>query len=136
VTPHKDLVEHPNVGSYWRMIEAFNVGDLSTASQFLDPGIIYTMPGRSPLAGRTEGVAAHLQMLGRARELSEGTLRLVPCAVAASGEHVLVYGRIRAARAGKSLDCDHCVVFRYKSGRIVEGRTVPVDLYSFDEFWL
>jgi uncharacterized protein len=127
--------QHPNIARYWRLIDAFNRNDLEAVSALLDPDIVYTVPGRSPLSGQTRGVAAHLQMLRLARERSGGTLRLQPRAVAADNEHLFVYGRISATRLGKELDGDHCVVFRFSNGRIVEGRTVPLDLYAFDEFW-
>jgi ketosteroid isomerase-like protein len=124
-----------NVTIYWRLIAAFNANDLETVSALLDPNLIYTLPGRSPVAAHTQGVAAHLDMLRRARELSGGTLKLEPHVVAAEADYVFVYGRVTAERDGKCLDCEHCVVFRFSNGRIVEGRTLPVDLYAFDEFW-
>ena len=55
--------------------------------------------------------------------------------VLADERYLFVYGRVHAERAGKTLDSDHCVVFRFSEGKIVEGRTVPVDLYEFDDFW-
>ena len=78
---------------------------------------------------------AHLSILKQARELSGGTLRLEPCAVAADGDYLVVWGRITAERLGRRLDSEHCVMYRFVNGKIVEGRTVPVDLYAFDEFW-
>ena len=74
-------------------------------------------------------------MLKQARELSFGSLRLEPRAVAADGNYLVVWGRITAEREGRRLDSDHCVMYRFEDGRIVEGRTVPADLYAFDEFW-
>ncbi len=39
-------------------------------------------------------------------------------------------------REGKTLDIDHAYYYRCdKNGKMVEGRTIPVDLYAFDEFW-
>lgn len=127
--------EHPNVSAYKRMIAAFNANDLSVVEALIHPDLEYTIPGNSPIACHTLGVAAHLSALRRARELSGGTLRLEPQAVAAEGDFLFVWGRISAQRPGKSLDCDHCVMYRFRDGKVVEGRTIPVDLYRFDEFW-
>ncbi len=127
--------EHPNVAAYRRMIEGFNANDLGAVASLLDEGIVYTIPGRSPIACETKGLAAHLSALKRARELSGGTLKLEPRAVAADGDYLVVWGRITAQREERTLDCDHCVMYRFQSGKIVEGRTVPVDLYAFDAFW-
>jgi ketosteroid isomerase-like protein len=127
--------EHPNVERYRRMMAAFNANDLSTVAELVDPAVDYVVPGRSPIAGRTRDIAGLLGMLRRSKELSGGTLRLEPRTVVADAEYLFVYGRISAQRKGKTLDSDHCVVFRFGGGKIVEGRTIPVDLYEFDEFW-
>jgi ketosteroid isomerase-like protein len=126
---------HPNVLSYKRMIAAFNANDLSAVQMLVGQELAYTIPGKSLLACQTLGIAPHLEMLKRARDLSGGTLRLEPRAVACDGEYLMIFGRITAQRAGKTFDSDHVVTYRFSSGKIVEGRTVPVDLYAFDEFW-
>jgi ketosteroid isomerase-like protein len=127
--------DHPNVVAYKRMIAAFNANDLGAVEALVAPDLVYTIPGSSPIACHTRGVVAHLSMLKQARERSGGTLRLEPRAVAADGDYLVVWGRITAERAGRRLDSDHCVMYRFADGKIVEGRTVPVDLYAFDEFW-
>jgi ketosteroid isomerase-like protein len=128
-------VEHPHVASYRRMMGAFNANDLSTVNELVAADVEYVVPGRSPLAGRTHDIAGLLGMLRRSKELSGGTLTLDPHAVVADSEFLFVYGRIHAERNGKTLDSEHCVVFRFLGGKIVSGRTVPVDLYEFDAFW-
>jgi ketosteroid isomerase-like protein len=126
---------HPNIARYRRMIEAFNANDLSVVRELLAPEFVYTMPGRSPLAGRSVGVAPHLEMLRRARENSAGTLRFEPQKLLADDETLMVWGRICAERGGRRLDSEHCVLFRFRGGLMTEGRTLPVDLYEFDAFW-
>ena len=128
-------LEHPNVLRYRRMIAAFNANDLSGVRELLSPDFVYTMPGISPLAGRTEGIRAHLAVLRLARETSGGTLHFEPRTLLADDECLFVLGRIRAERGERKLDSDHCVVFRFHEGKMIEGRTVPVDLYEFDAFW-
>jgi ketosteroid isomerase-like protein len=126
---------HLLVATYRRMIAAFNANDLGTVREILADDVAYTMPGRSELAGTTRGVAAHLAMLRRARELSAGTLSLEPEALAVDGQLLFVWGTIRATRGARRLEAKHCVVFRFSQGKIVEGHTVPTDLYAFDDFW-
>jgi uncharacterized protein len=127
--------EHPNVTRYRRMMAAFNANDLSTVGELVAADVDYVVPGRSAIAGRTHDIAGLLDMLRRTKELSHGTLRLELRSVVADEQYLFAYGRITAQRDGKALDSDHCVVFRFAAGKIVEGRTVPVDLYEFDEFW-
>lgn len=127
--------ENPLVVAYFRMIRAFNENDLGAVQALLHEDVVYTIPGHSPIAGTARGVPQHLAQLQKARALSNNTLRLEPTDVVASAERLFVYGRITAQRGDRRLDSEHLVVFRFVSGRIVEGRTVPVDLYEFDAFW-
>jgi uncharacterized protein len=127
--------EHPNVARYRRMMAAFNANDLSTIAELVAPDVEYVVPGRSILAGHTHDIGGLLEMLRRGKQFSEGTLQLELRSVVADSQYLFVYGRVRAQRGDKSLDTDHCVVFRFDGGKIVEGRTVPVDLYEFDAFW-
>jgi ketosteroid isomerase-like protein len=131
----EDDAMHPNVATYWRLIEAFNRNDLETVAALLHPDLVYTIPGRSPVAAHTSGVSAHLEALRRVRERSENTLKLEPAIVTAGGDRLFVFGRISATRNGTRFESDHYVVFRFVEGRIVEGITLPVDLYAFDRFW-
>jgi ketosteroid isomerase-like protein len=127
--------ENPLVIAYFRMIRAFNENDLEAVRALIHEDVIYTIPGRSPIGGTARGISQHLAQLQSARALSNNTLRLEPTDVVASEERLFVYGRITAQRGDKRLDSEHLVVFRFEGGRIVEGRTVPVDLYEFDAFW-
>ncbi len=127
--------ENPLVMAYFRMIRAFNENDLEAVRALIHEDVVYTIPGRSPIAGTARGISQHLAQLQSARALSNNTLRLEPTDVVASAERLFVYGRITAQRGDKRLDSEHLVVFRFEGGRIVEGRTVPVDLYEFDAFW-
>ncbi len=126
---------HPNVAAYFRLIDAFNRNDLETVAAVLDPDIVYTIPGRSPVAAHTRGIPAHLEALRRTRERSGNTLRLEPRTVVAKDDRVFVFGRISATRNGVQFESEHYVVFRFANGRIVEGITLPVDQYAFDAFW-
>jgi len=127
--------EHPNVARYKRMMAAFNANDLSVIHEVVAEHVDYIVPGRSPIAGHTHDIAGLIGMLRRGKELSGGSLQLNLRSVVADDQYLFVYGRIHAERAGRVLDSDHCVVFRFLDGKIVEGRTVPVDQYEFDAFW-
>lgn len=121
--------------AYRHMIEAFNANDLGLVAELVRPDLIYTIPGKSFLAGTTVGVEPHLAVLGLARRASGGTLRLSPLATAVDGDFLLIWGTISAERSGRRLEGPHSVMYRFEGERIAEGRTVPVDLYAFDAFW-
>ena len=128
-------IEHANITRYRTMIHAFNASDLATALQLTDTSVRYHVPGRSPLAGEFRGIEAFQRMLRHARDLSRGTLEFHPSAVLADDQFLTAFGRIYAERQGRRLDNDQCVIFRFGNDKVVEGWTIPADLYAFDAFW-
>jgi len=128
--------QHPNFLRYMYTIRAFNENDLDKADRYCDENIVYRIAGRSPIAGEYRGIEQFDKALKLVKELSGGTIKFEPQVVLADDQAVMVYGHATAQRNGKTLDIDHAYLYRFnKEGRIFEGRTIPVDLYAFDEFW-
>ena len=99
--PEPSENESPLVIAYFRMIRAFNESDLDAVRALLHDDVVYTIPGRSPIAGTARGITEHLAQLQRARASSNNTLRLDPTDVVASAERLFVYGRITAQRGDR-----------------------------------
>jgi len=128
--------QHPNVIRYMRGIQAFNENDLDTVKEIFSEDIVYRIAGRSPIAGEYRGLDEFGEALRRVKELSGGTIAFEPEVVLADDKSLVVYGRATAEREGKRLDIDHAYLYRFGDhGKVIEGRTIPVDLYAFDEFW-
>jgi ketosteroid isomerase-like protein len=128
--------QHSNVLHYIRAIQAFNENDLNTVKETTSENVAYRIAGRSPLAGEYRGIEQFGKVLQLAKELSGGTIAFEPKVILADDEYVMVYGRAKAKRGEKTLDIDHAYLYRFDDdGKFVEGRTIPVDLYAFDEFW-
>jgi ketosteroid isomerase-like protein len=128
--------EHPNLLRYMYTIRAFNDNDLDKAGKYCSEDIVYKIAGRSPIAGEYRGIEQFDKALKLVKELSGGTIRFEPQVVLADDRSVMVYGHATAQREGKKLDIDHAYLYRFdEEGKIIEGRTIPVDLYAFDEFW-
>jgi len=75
------------------------------------------------------------ESIEKAKELSGATITVKPIVTLADDEYVFVLGRATGRRGEKVLDIEHCYLYRFSNGKLVEGRTMPVDLYEFDEFW-
>jgi ketosteroid isomerase-like protein len=128
--------QHPNVLRYVRGIRAFNENDVATAMEVFSENIIYRIAGRSPLAGEYRSFDEFARALRRFRKLSGNTLAVEPKVVLADDRALMVYAHVTAEREGKRLDIDHAYLYLFDDeGKVVEGRTIPVDLYAFDEFW-
>ena len=128
--------EHPNLLRFKRSLEAFNRGDLEGAKEVYSEKLIYYLAGRSPLAGEYRGIDQFYALLQRVKALSGGTLTLTPQVVLGDDKAIMVYVHATAKREGKTLDIDQAYYYRFgEDNKIIEARTIPVDLYAFDAFW-
>ncbi|KON30647.1 hypothetical protein AC482_03370 [miscellaneous Crenarchaeota group-15 archaeon DG-45] len=128
--------QNPNVERLMRIWKAFNENDLEAIAQMVDGEIVYRVSGRGPISGTYNGRHEFIAALERVKELSGGTMTVQPMVTLADDEFVFALARARGQRGEKKLDIEHCYLYRFRDGRLVEGRTMPVDLYAFDEFWL
>ena len=130
--------QHPNIRRYLRGIREFNENELDNGVDTLNfsENIRYTIAGKGPLAGEYHGIEQFTRALQRAKELSGGTIAFKPQVVLADDKTVMAYGRATARREGKVLDLEHVYLYQLdEEGNIIEGKTIPIDLYAFDEFW-
>jgi ketosteroid isomerase-like protein len=128
--------EHPNLKRYMYTIRAFNENDIEAAGRYCSKDIVYRIAGKSRIAGEYRGIEQFDKALKLVKALSGGTITFEPQVVLSDDRAVMVYGHASARREGKTLDLDHAYLYRFnEEGKIIEGRTIPVDLYAFDEFW-
>lgn len=128
--------QHPNVLRYIGVIRAFNENNLDAVEEICSEHVVYRIAGRSLIAGEYRGIEQFDRALQLVKELSGGTIKFEPQVILADDQAVMVYGHATAQREGKTLDIDHAYLYRFDNeGKIIEGRTIPVDLYAFDEFW-
>lgn len=124
-----------NVTLLMQAWEAFNKNDLETANKIVSEDIIYKVSGRGPVSRIYEGRLMFRKLIEKVKELSGGTVTIKPLVTLADDEYVFVLARVTGRRGEKVLDIEHCYLYRFSNGQLVEGRTMPVDLYEFDEFW-
>ena len=130
--------QHPNILRYMRGIQEFNENELDDSVQTLNfsEHIVYRIAGKSCIAGEYHGIEQFTKVLRLVKKLTSGTIAFRPQIVLADDRTVMAYGRATAKRRGKVLDIDHAYLYKLdEEGNIIEGMTIPVDLYAFDEFW-
>jgi ketosteroid isomerase-like protein len=128
--------QHPNILLYKQALQAFNDNDLDNGKKFFSKDMVYQFPGRSTIAGEYRGIEEFFKVLHLMKDMTSGTLTIKPQIVMANDEAVMVYAGVTAQREGRTLDIDQVNLYRFnKDGIIFEGRVIPVDLYTFDEFW-
>ena len=128
--------EHPNLLRLRRSLHAFNKGDLEAAKEVFSETLVYYVAGKSLIAGEYYGIDQFFALLQRVKALSGGTLTLTPQIMLGDDKAIMMYVHATARREGKMLDIEQAYYYRFgENNKIVEGRTIPVDLYAFDEFW-
>ena len=128
--------QHSNIRRYIHTIRAFNDNDFEAAGKYCSENIIYRIASKSRIAGEYRGIEQFDKALKLVKELSRGTIIFEPQVILADEKAVMVYGHATAQRDGETLDIDHAYLYRFsEEGKIIEGRTIPVDLYAFDDFW-
>jgi uncharacterized protein len=126
---------HPNEVLAREANAAFSRGDMDALSQYWAEDIRWHQPGRSLLAGDSDGAAQILGLFGRVFELSGGTLSAELRDVLASDEHAVMLITLRAERAGKHFEDNTVQVIRIRGGKATEIWNYPADQYGWDEFW-
>jgi ketosteroid isomerase-like protein len=117
------------------MAAAVMRGEMDKAGMFVTEDFEWEVMGRFPYAGRYRGVDGLHTLLTGVREASGGTFHMTPELSLGDGEAAVVIGHVTAARPGKSLDARNVFIVQCEEGKIARGWTVPMDQYTYDEFW-
>jgi ketosteroid isomerase-like protein len=130
------MAEHPNVELIRHGYAAFAAGDMAALDALFSDDVVWTVAGRSPLAGAYTGKADFFgAFVAGLAERSGGTLSIEIDTVVAADEHVVVLSHHTASHAGRSLDARSVEVYRVRDGRVVEARTTSFDPYEVDAFY-
>lgn len=122
-------LDHPLVRKVMDYQLAMARGDVASARTVFQPDVVYTVPGRSVLAGEYRGPDAVMGYLGRLMELTQGSYSISKMRWYASGNEVALATRNHASRAGRSLDWDEVILFTFE-----DGLKKRIDLLSGDQY--
>ena len=126
---------HPNVDLLNKGYDAFEKGDLETIRGLLADGVVFHIPGRSPLAGDYRGIDEVFGFFGKIVELTGGTFKLERHAILADDEHGVVMLTATAERNGKTLSAKAIDIHHISNDKTTEYWTFPDDMYAEDEFF-
>jgi ketosteroid isomerase-like protein len=103
----------------------------------LHPDITYIIRGRATVSGVYEGREAVATALSRIKELTSGTLIGEPEVIMAQGDEIMMYMLVSGTRPdGRTYENYQAYLYRYKDGKMIEGQTIPVDQYAFEQFFI
>src|SRR3954464_9027819 len=104
---------------------AVSARDRGAMESRLADGVVWHTPGHSQLAGEVSGPEGVIGYLGRATELSGGTLIIDVLDVMGSDQHAAVYYRTTAQRDGHSLDLQAVAVVEIVDNQVTRVDTAP-----------
>ena len=115
---------------------AFGAGDFDRLSQILADDLVWEATGVHPLAGVYKGREDVFGFLGRAVELTEGTLAPQPIDIAGTDGRVLVRARTSGRRPdGRSVDVEEFLVIELENGHVRQVRSLVPDAGTWNAFW-
>jgi ketosteroid isomerase-like protein len=119
-----------------RFYDAVARRDLEGALACFSEDAVWTLPGRSPIAGEHYGREAIGQnVLSQVGPRSGETFRADLLDVAVGDNYVVAVQHASAERNGKRLDITACQLLTIRDGQIVEVRGHYSDQYALDDFW-
>jgi len=125
----------PLVGRLFELLAAFNADDLATVERLVDDRVVYSIPGRAAVSGEFRGPEQTVGAFRRLRALSGGTIVAEPLTVLADDDQVMFTARVTADHDGRRLDVTNAYRYRFRSGKLVEGRLFPGDLPAIEAFF-
>ena len=129
------MAEHPNAALLRRGHRAFSAGDQATLAEVIAKNVLWHTAGKAPISGDYQGRQAVFGFFAKLAELSNGTLTIEDQDFLASEDRAVALFKIKATRAGKTLDADYCEVVRVHNDQAVEEWNFAYDQYTFDDFW-
>jgi ketosteroid isomerase-like protein len=127
--------EAQNIAVIRRGYEAFAKGDIETLKTLFSTNANWNVPETGVLRGHYRGAPAILEFFGQLAHETQGSLRVEPVTMAASGDQVFVLERSTGKRNGKTLDAKEVLVFTLDKGVVTEVTDFQFDHAGDAQFW-
>lgn len=110
-------------------------GPVDPVAEMLAEGVVWHVPGKSPIAGEHRGKEAVLEYFSTRRRLVDNSMRLHPGELLVSENLVVQLVDGSAEIAGEPVAWSTVGVYRFEDGRVAEAWLVPSDLAKFERIW-
>jgi uncharacterized protein len=116
--------------------ELYRGGDVTPVRRLLDPNVVWHVPGKSPIAGRHEGVNEVVAYMLRRRDLANRTFQMHRRELLVGGaDHFAALTDGSAVIGGTAFEWSTVGLYRLLEGRLAECRLLPFDQAQFDAIW-
>ena len=127
--------EAQNIEIMRRGYAAFANGDIETLKTLFSANANWNQIETGVLPGNYRGANGILEYFGQLAQESQGSLRVEPQAMAASGDRVFVLERVTGTRKGKTLNTTDVLVFKLNNGVVTEVTNFPSNHPADVQFW-
>jgi uncharacterized protein len=128
---------HPNLSIVTAFFEAYGKKDMDALRTVLDEHVKWIFPGHHNFSGVKTGfdeVIAFFDTMGRI--MASSGVKAEKFFMEANDNYAVEYQHIWTNRIdGNNLDHRWCVVWRFRNGKIIEGRHLAGDQHEADRFF-
>jgi ketosteroid isomerase-like protein len=120
-----------------QFFRAYAARDMDALRQVLAEDVRWIFPGRHPLGGVHPGVAGVVAFFdGMGMVMAASGVRNEELVSGSRDDYVIECQHISTTRGdGAELDQDACVLWKFRDGKIVEGRHFVADERALEEFF-
>jgi uncharacterized protein len=115
--------------------EAFEAGNVEALRKILAPNVRYRGAPTGRFTGDYRGLRAVMEFFAQIARETEGTFKVRPSEMAATGNRVFVLYRVSGRRGAKALDSADVGVFTVVAGMVAEAVFYQSDYPSHADFW-
>ncbi len=127
--------EQSNLDIVRRAFEAFQAGDGEALMKTMAPDAHYHLAPTAKFSGDYQGVQAIMGFFAQLARESDGTFRVAPMEIAASGNRVFVLFGESGKRGGRTLDSSEVGVFTLADGVVTDAMFCPSNYQAEAAFW-
>lgn len=124
-----------NLALVKRGYEAFGAGDMTTLMELYHPDAAFYTMSHDAADGSYRGRDAVFAFFGELLDVSEGTFRVVPLAMAAAGDRVFVLQELGGKHQERSLQEQSVMIFTIDNGLVREMREFFAPDSGLEAFW-
>jgi hypothetical protein len=124
---------HPNEEIARGATEALSKGDMEGFLGHHSDDTVVHFPGRGPMAGDHRGKDGVAKMFQQQMQMLDAPPEIENHDFLANDNHAVVLNKVRATRAGKTLEQEQVVIMHIKGGKIAEVWLHFSDQQAMDE---
>lgn len=130
-------MQHTNLSIIDKFFDAFSRHDINDLQKVLSEDIKWIFPGKNPLSGTKQGIEGVISFFDRMGDImGKSDLEVERLVMGVNDDYVSECQHIITNReCGINIDQYMCVLWKFKDGKIIEGKHFTTGQYELDSFF-